>query len=165
MLDQRVVGYGQSHKLNSMDFEHFMHIALQVAAQSGDEVPVGAVLVNSSGELLASAHNLREAKNDPTSHAEIEVIRAAASSLADWRLEDATLFVTLEPCVMCAGAIVAARITRVVFGAWDERVGASGSIYDVLRDSRLGKPVEVIPGILEAEASNLLKKFFEAKRS
>lgn len=142
-----------------------MHIALQVAAQSGDEVPVGAVLVSSSGEVLATAHNLREAKADPTSHAEIEVIRKAASDLSDWRLENTTLFVTLEPCVMCAGAIVAARIPRVVFGAWDERVGAAGSIYDVLRDSRLGKPVEVIPGVLEAESSELLKAFFEAKRS
>jgi tRNA(adenine34) deaminase len=148
-----------------MDFEHFMHIALQVAGQSGDEVPVGAVLVSSSGEVLATAHNLREAKCDPTSHAEIEVIRKAASDLSDWRLENTTLFVTLEPCVMCAGAIVAARIPRVVFGAWDERVGAAGSIYDVLRDSRLGKPVEVIPGVLEAECSGLLKAFFEAKRS
>ena len=142
-----------------------MHIALQVAAQSGDEVPVGAVLVSSSGEVLATAHNLREAKSDPTSHAEIEVIRKATSDLSDWRLENTTLFVTLEPCVMCAGAIVAARIPRVVFGAWDERVGAAGSIYDVLRDSRLGKPVEVIPGVLEAECSGLLKAFFEAKRS
>ncbi len=148
-----------------MDFEHFMHIALQVAGRSGDEVPVGAVLVSASGEVLASAHNLREAKNDPTSHAEIEVIRKAAADLADWRLENTTLFVTLEPCVMCAGAIVAARIPRVVIGAWDERVGAAGSIYDVLRDSRLGKPIEVIPGVLEAECSALLRAFFEAKRS
>jgi tRNA(adenine34) deaminase len=148
-----------------MDFEHFMHIALQTAGESGDEVPVGAVLVSSSGEVLAAAHNLREAKCDPTSHAEIEVIRKAASDMSDWRLENTTLFVTLEPCVMCAGAIVAARIPRVVFGAWDERVGAAGSIYDVLRDSRLGKPVEVIPGVLEADCSALLKSFFEAKRS
>ncbi len=142
-----------------------MHIALQTAAQSGDEVPVGAVLVSANGEVLAVAHNLREAKNDPTSHAEIEVIRKASADLSDWRLENTTLFVTLEPCVMCAGAIVASRIPRVVFGAWDERVGAAGSIYDVLRDSRLGKPVEVIPGVLEAECSALLKSFFEAKRS
>ena len=142
-----------------------MHIALTTAGQSGDEVPVGAVLVNEAGEVLATAHNLREAKNDPTSHAEIEVIRKASADLSDWRLENTTLFVTLEPCVMCAGAIVAARIPRVVFGAWDERVGAAGSIYDVLRDSRLGKPVEVIPGVLEAECSALLKSFFEAKRS
>jgi len=148
-----------------MDFEHFMHIALKTASQSGDEVPVGAVLVSASGEVLATAHNLREVKSDPTSHAEIEVIRKAASDLSDWRLENTTLFVTLEPCVMCAGAIVAARIPRVVFGAWDERVGAAGSIYDVLRDSRLGKPIEVIPGVLEEECSALLKSFFEGKRS
>jgi tRNA(adenine34) deaminase len=148
-----------------MDLENMMEKALQVAEESGNEVPVGAVLVSAAGEVLAAAHNLREAKNDPTSHAEIEVIRKVASDLADWRLENTTLFVTLEPCVMCAGAIVAARIPRVVFGAWDERVGAAGSIYDVLRDSRLGKPVEVIPGVLEAECSSLLKTFFEAKRS
>jgi tRNA(adenine34) deaminase len=148
-----------------MDLEFLMAKALDAASQSGDEVPVGAVLVSSSGEVLATAHNLREARSDPTSHAEIEVIRKAASDLSDWRLENTTLFVTLEPCVMCAGAIVAARIPRVVFGAWDERVGAAGSIYDVLRDSRLGKPVEVIPGVLEAECSGLLKAFFEAKRS
>lgn len=142
-----------------------MEQALHVAKQSGVDVPVGAVLVSATGEVLATGHNLREAKSDPTSHAEIEVIRRAASELADWRLENTTLFVTLEPCVMCAGAIVASRIPRVVFGAWDERVGAAGSIYDVLRDSRLGKPIEVIPGVLEAECSALLKNFFEAKRS
>ena len=148
-----------------MDLEQLMSQALEAASQSGDEVPVGAVLVSAKGEVLAAAHNLREAKNDPTSHAEIEVIRKASADLSDWRLENTTLFVTLEPCVMCAGAIVASRIPRVVFGAWDERVGAAGSIYDVLRDSRLGKPVEVIPGVLEAECSALLKSFFEAKRS
>ena len=142
-----------------------MSQALESASQSGDEVPVGAVLVSAAGEVLASAHNLREAKCDPTSHAEIEVIRKATAEISDWRLENTTLFVTLEPCVMCAGAIVAARIPRVVFGAWDERVGAAGSIYDVLRDSRLGKPVEVIPGVLEAECASLLKTFFGAKRS
>ncbi len=148
-----------------MDLESFMTLAINSASTSGEEVPVGAVLVSASGEVLAAAHNLREAKNDPTSHAEIEVIRMAAAALADWRLENTTLFVTLEPCVMCAGAIVAARIPRVVFGAWDERVGAAGSIYDVLRDSRLGKPIEVIPGVLEEQCASLLKAFFEAKRS
>ncbi len=147
-----------------MDFQHFMHLAIAEARQSGDEVPVGAVLVDSNGKVLASAHNLREQKSDPTSHAEIEVIRAAAAQLQDWRLESTTLFVTLEPCVMCAGAIVAARIPKVVFGAWDERVGASGSIYDVLRDPRLGKPVEVISGVLEGDCSKLLKDFFAGRR-
>ena len=141
-----------------------MHLALEEARGSGDEVPVGAVLVDSNGEVLASAHNLREQKSDPTSHAEIEVIRQAAAKRADWRLEETTLFVTLEPCVMCAGAIVAARIQKVVFGAWDERLGASGSIYDILRDPRLGKPVEVVTGVLEQECSALLKEFFASRR-
>jgi tRNA(adenine34) deaminase len=150
--------------LKPMDFEHFMHLALEEARRSGDEVPVGAVLVASTGEVLASAHNLREQKSDPTSHAEIEVIRQAAAKLSDWRLEGTTLFVTLEPCVMCAGAIVAARIPRVVFGAWDERVGASGSIFDILRDPRLGRPVEVVSGVLDSDCSSLLKEFFSSRR-
>jgi tRNA(adenine34) deaminase len=150
--------------LKPMDFEHFMHLALEEAKRSGDEVPVGAVLVDSGGQVLASAHNLREQKSDPTSHAEIEVIRQAAAELDDWRLEGTTLLVTLEPCVMCSGAIVAARIPRVVFGAWDERVGASGSVYDILRDPRLGKPVEVVTGVLKSECSALLKEFFWTRR-
>lgn len=141
-----------------------MHLALEQALLSGDEVPVGAVLVDAEGLILSAAHNLREQKSDPTSHAEIEVIRKAAARLSDWRLENTTLFVTLEPCVMCAGAIAAARIPRVVFGAWDERVGASGSVYDVLRDPRLGKPVEVVTGILEQECSEVLRKFFSSRR-
>ncbi len=148
-----------------MDFENFMHLALEEARIAGEEVPVGAVLVSKEGKVLASAHNLREIKSDPTSHAEIEVIRSASSGLNDWRLEETTLFVTLEPCVMCAGAIVAARIPRVVFGAWDDRVGAAGSVYDILRDSRLGKPVEVISGVLEIESSEVLKEFFASKRA
>ena len=150
--------------LKPMDFEHFMHLALDEARRSGDEVPVGAVLVDTKGIVLATSHNLREQKSDPTSHAEIEVIRRAAATIEDWRLENTTLFVTLEPCVMCAGAIVAARIPRVVFGAWDERVGASGSIYDVLRDPRLGKPIEVTAGVLEHECSAVLKDFFAGRR-
>ena len=141
-----------------------MHLALDEAKRSGDEVPVGAVLVDDQGTILATSHNLREQKCDPTSHAEIELIRQAAAAQHDWRLEGTTLFVTLEPCVMCAGAIVAARIPRVVFGAWDARVGASGSIYDILRDPRLGKPVEVVSAVLEAECSALLKDFFLSRR-
>ena len=147
-----------------MDFEALMRDALAEAAKAGIEVPVGAILVNPAGEVVTAGHNLRESKNDPTSHAEIEVIREAAAKLGSWRLENLTLVVTLEPCVMCAGAIIAARIPRVVFGAWDERVGASGSVYDVLRDSRLGSPVEVIPGILGEECSAVLKDFFISKR-
>ena len=147
-----------------MDFEHFMHLSLEQAMLAGDEVPVGAVLVDGNGNVLAAAHNYREQKSDPTSHAEIEVIRDAAKALGSWRLENTTLFVTLEPCVMCAGAIVAARIPRVVFGAWDEKVGAAGSAYDILRDARLGKPIEVIPEVLGDQCQKILKDFFEAKR-
>ncbi|MDG2479179.1 MAG: nucleoside deaminase [Aquiluna sp.] len=147
-----------------MDFEHFMHLSLEQAMLAGDEVPVGAVLVDAEGNVLAAANNYREQKSDPTSHAEIEVIRDAAEALASWRLENTTLFVTLEPCVMCAGAIVAARIPRVVFGAWDEKVGAAGSAYDILRDARLGKPIEVIPEVLGDQCQKILKDFFEAKR-
>ena len=147
-----------------MDFEHFMHLSLEQAMLAGDEVPVGAVLVDGNGNVLAAAHNYREQKSDPTSHAEIEAIRDAANALGSWRLENTTLFVTLEPCVMCAGAIVAARIPRVVFGAWDEKVGAAGSAYDILRDARLGKPIEVIPEVLGDQCQKILKDFFEAKR-
>lgn len=141
-----------------------MQLALEQARLAGEEVPVGAVLVSDSGQVLAAAHNLRESKCDATSHAEIEVIRQANSDRGDWRLENTTLFVTLEPCVMCAGGIAAARIPRVVFGAWDERVGAAGSVYDILRDPRLGKPVEVISGVLEPECNALLKEFFASRR-
>lgn len=147
-----------------MDFEHFMHLSLEQAMLAGDEVPVGAVLVDAEGNVLAAANNYREQKSDPTSHAEIEVIRDAAKARGSWRLENTTLFVTLEPCVMCAGAIVAARIPRVVFGAWDEKVGAAGSAYDILRDARLGKPIEVIPEVLGDQCQKILKDFFEAKR-
>jgi len=147
-----------------MDFERLMHSALAIAAQSGQDVPVGALLVAADGQVVASAHNQKEAKFDATSHAEIEVIRLAGQLRGDWRLEDLTLVVTLEPCVMCAGAIVAARIPRVVFGAFDEKVGAAGSLYDLLRDSRLGKPTEVVAGILESECQAQLKDFFLGQR-
>jgi tRNA(adenine34) deaminase len=142
-----------------------MQLALSEAQRSGDDVPVGAIIVNSDGEVIASGHNQKEAKHDASSHAEIEAIRAAGAKLGDWRLENTTLFVTLEPCVMCSGAIVAARIPRVVFGAWDIEVGAGGSLYDVLRDSRLGPPVEVVGGLLEKEASQTVRRFFAVKRN
>jgi tRNA(adenine34) deaminase len=135
-----------------------------VAADTSGDVPVGAVLVSPTGEVVALGRNEREANHDPAAHAEIVAIRKAAQDRKDWRLEDLTLVVTLEPCVMCAGAIIGARIPRVVFGAWDERVGASGSLYDLLRDARLGRPVEVITGVLEEECSAQLKEFFAAKR-
>ena len=147
-----------------MDYEHFMQLALSEAKRSGDDVPVGAIIVNSEGEVIASGHNQKEAKHDASSHAEIEAIRAAGAKLGDWRLENTTLFVTLEPCVMCAGAIVAARIQRVVFGAWDDKVGAAGSLYDILRDLRLGRPVEVTGGILETESREIILDFFKPTR-
>ena len=141
-----------------------MRQAIAEAADSGDDVPVGALILSADGEVIARGHNEREADSDPTAHAEIVAIRRAAADRQDWRLEDCTLVVTLEPCVMCAGAIVAARIGRVVFGAWDARVGASGSLYDVIRDARLGAPAEVIGGVLEVECSAQLRTFFEARR-
>ncbi len=141
-----------------------MEIALAEAAKSGNDVPVGAIIIDAEGNQIANAHNNREVTNDPTGHAELIAIREAAALLKDWRLTGCTLIVTLEPCVMCAGAIVAARIPKVVFGAWDDRVGASGSLYDLLRDSRLGNPVEVIGGVLEDQAAAQLKQFFADKR-
>jgi tRNA(adenine34) deaminase len=147
-----------------MNYESLMQIALAEAAKSGTDVPVGAIILDEQHEIIAMAHNNREITHDPTGHAEIIAIREATAKIEDWRLENCTLVVTLEPCVMCAGAIVAARIPRVVFGAWDERVGASGSLYDLLRDGRLGSPVEVIPGVLEAECANQIREFFKAKR-
>jgi tRNA(adenine34) deaminase len=147
-----------------VDVEKLMRLALEQAQLAGDDVPVGAVLVDPNGSVVAVGHNRKEVRSDATSHAEIEVIRAAGESLGDWRLEELTLVVTLEPCVMCAGAIVAARIPRVVFGAWDEKVGAAGSLYDLLRDARLGRPVEVQGGVLLAECSLLLEEFFASRR-
>ena len=148
-----------------MDYNALMEQALAEASQSGSDVPVGALVVAASGEIIGRAHNNREVSHDPTGHAEILAIREAAEAIEDWRLEGCTLVVTLEPCVMCAGAIVAARIPRVVFGAWDERVGASGSLYDLLRDARLGAPVEVIGGVKEEEAAKQLREFFASRRS
>jgi tRNA(adenine34) deaminase len=148
----------------NQSLEQAMELAIGQAMLSGLDVPVGAVLLDSSGEVVAAAHNERELTGDPTAHAELLAIQRVGKAKGDWRLEDLTLVVTLEPCVMCAGAIVAARIPRVVYGAFDEKVGAAGSRYDLLRDSRLGNPIEVIAGVKEAECSKLLKDFFEAKR-
>ena len=138
--------------------------ALAEAAKSGEDVPVGAVIIDGDGQVIGTGHNEREAKHDPTAHAEIVAIRKAAEAKGSWRLDDCTLVVTLEPCVMCAGAIVSARIPRLVFGAWDERVGASGSLYDLTRDARLGAPLEVIPGVMQEECAGQLREFFASKR-
>jgi tRNA(adenine34) deaminase len=148
------------------DHEHAMRAALaeaELALASGD-VPVGAVLLDADGTVLAHAHNEREATHDPTAHAEVLAIRRGAERRGNWHLEDTTLVVTLEPCVMCAGAILASRVPRVVFGAWDEKAGAAGSVHDLLRDRRLPHRVEVTPGVLADEAATLLATFFEARR-
>jgi tRNA(adenine34) deaminase len=135
----------------------------KVAADKGD-VPVGAIVVNEAGEILGTGQNLREQSNDPTAHAEIIAIRQAAEKIGSWRLDDLTLVVTLEPCAMCAGAILQSRIKRLVFGAWDKKAGAVGSVMDVIRDPRALTKVEVISGIMEKECSEVLSEFFNTKR-
>jgi tRNA(adenine34) deaminase len=131
----------------------------ELAHASGD-VPVGAVLLDADGSVLALARNEREKLHDPTAHAEVLAIRRGAEVRGDWRLTDTTLVVTLEPCVLCAGAILSARIPRLVFGAWDEKAGAAGSVHELLRDRRLNHRVEVLGGVLETESAALLTGFF-----
>ncbi len=138
-------------------------IVLAREAMRRNEVPVGALVVR-DGVVLASAGNRTVRDQDPTSHAEVLAIREAADKLDRWRLDDCTLYVTLEPCAMCAGAIVLARIKRVVFGAWDEKAGMAGSVGDLLRHSRLNHQPEVRGGVLEAETGALLSEFFESRR-
>lgn len=135
----------------------------QEAAAAGD-VPVGAVVLDADGRIIAEGRNIREETGDPTGHAEVVALRSAAASIGSWNLEGHTLVVTLEPCVMCAGAVLQARIGRVVFGAWDEKAGAAGSVYDVLRDRRLPYRAEVIGGVAEEAATGLLRDFFEQRR-
>lgn len=139
-----------------------MRLALDQAARAGGagDVPVGAVVLSPDGTVLASGHNEREATGDPTAHAEILALRRAAARLGAWRLTGCTLVVTLEPCTMCAGAIVQSRIDRVIFGAHDEKAGAAGSLWDVVRDRRLNHRPEVIHGVLADECSALLTTFF-----
>lgn len=151
-------------QLNDTDL-HFMQLAIQqaVLAPTAGEVPIAAILVH-DGQILASAHNLRETLQDPTAHAEMIVIRQAAEHLRSWRLTETTLYVTLEPCPMCAGAIVQSRVTRLVFGAWDPKAGACGSIFDIPTERRLNHRVEVTGGIMEQESQALLQNFFRAKR-
>ena len=135
----------------------------KVAADKGD-VPVGAIVVNEAGEILGTGQNLREQNNDPTAHAEIVALRNASEKFGSWRLDDLTIVVTLEPCAMCAGAILQSRIKRLVFAAWDEKAGAVGSVMDVIRDPRALTKVEVISGIMEKECSEVLTDFFNTKR-
>lgn len=143
-----------------------MRSAVETARRALDtgDVPVAAIVYDPAGNVLGVGVNEREKSQDPTAHAELIAIRDAARALGDWHLTDATLVVTLEPCVMCAGAILAARIPKLVFGAWDAKAGAVGSRYDVLRDRRLNHQVEVVAGVEEQACSALLTEFFVAKR-
>lgn len=135
----------------------------RLAGQTGD-VPVGAVVTDADGVVIGEGRNLREVTHDPTAHAEIVALRAAAAAIGDWNLQGCTLVVTLEPCLMCAGAALQARVSRVVFGAWDEKAGAAGSMYDVVRDRRLPYRAEVVGGMQEEEAAALLRRFFDDRR-
>jgi tRNA(adenine34) deaminase len=139
-------------------------ISLAREVKSSGDVPVGALIVNEVGEVLSSSKNEREKDNDPTAHAEIVAIRKASEKIGSWRLDDLTLVVTLEPCVMCAGAILQSRINRLVFGAFDQKTGAVGSSLDVIRDVRALSKVEVVSGVLENECAKLLTDFFATKR-
>ena len=143
-----------------------MALALDLArdALSSDDVPVGAVVLGPAGEVLGRGRNRREADADPTAHAEMLALREAAAALGTWRLEGCTLVVTLEPCTMCAGAVVLSRLDRVVLGAWDPKAGATGSVRDVVRDARLNHRVEVVGGVREAECAALLTGFFAGRR-
>lgn len=146
------------------DYDAVMRVALDEARLSGADVPVGAVVIDASGALIARAHNEREATGDPTAHAEVLAVRAAAAVLGEWRLSGCTLVVTLEPCPMCAGAIGLSRIDRVVFGAWNDEYGAAGSMWDLLRDRRLTHRPEVVSGVLAEECAALVREFFAGRR-
>jgi len=145
--------------------EYFMRLALREAerALEHDDVPVGCVIAR-EGEVVAAAPNERELRGDPTAHAEILALREAAAGSGDWRLSDASLYVTLEPCAMCAGAIVLARVPRVVYGAADPKTGAAGSVLDVLGESQLNHRPEVAGGLLAGESGELLRSFFVERR-
>ena len=150
-----------------MGIEEAMRVAIEhakIASVASRDVPVGAVILNASGDLISVGNNQRELLNDPTAHAEIVAIRHAATALGNWRLDDCIIVVTLEPCAMCAGAIAQSRISKVVFGAWDEKAGASGSVWDLLRDPRALHKVEVTSGVLEEECGAMLKEFFSEQR-
>ena len=146
--------------------EGFMRQAIEqakIAAGRGD-IPIGAVIVTDQGEIIARAGNSREQRKDPTAHAEILALRAAGAQLGDWRIARSTMYVTLEPCPMCAGAITMARVPQLVIGSWNEEYGAVGSRWDLVRDQRMNHQVEVIPGVLENETGQLVREFFSEKR-
>ena len=146
--------------------EGFMRQAIEQANISGErgDIPIGVVIVTDQGEIIARAGNSREQRKDPTAHAEILALRAAGAQLGDWRIARSTMYVTLEPCPMCAGAITMARVPRLVIGAWNDEYGAVGSRWDLVRDQRMNHQVEVIPGVLENETGKLVREFFSEKR-
>jgi tRNA(adenine34) deaminase len=148
-------------------YDAWMRAAITEARTAGqaDDVPVGAVVVDSSGAIVGRGHNVREVNGDPTGHAEIVALREAAATRGGWRLDGCTLVVTLEPCTMCAGALVLARVARLVFGADDPKAGAVGSLWDVVRDRRLNHRPEVVSGVLAADCADLLRDFFRARRA
>ncbi|MGI8887535.1 MAG: nucleoside deaminase [Nocardioidaceae bacterium] len=143
-----------------------MRAAIEAAhrARASADIPVGAVVLDERGRAIATACNAREAEGDPTAHAEVVAIRSAAARRGTWRLDGCTLVVTLEPCTMCAGAVVLARLSRLVFGAYDDKAGAVGSLWDVVRDRRLNHRPEVIGGVLADETGRLLRDFFDGQR-
>ncbi len=147
-------------------YEQWMGLALDQAreAASWGDVPVGAVVLSPDGDLLGVGTNRREADGDPTAHAEVLALRAAASARGGWRLDGCSLVVTLEPCAMCAGAAVLAQVQRIVLGAWDPKAGAAGSVWDLVRDRRVNHRVEVVGGVREAECGQLLTDFFQSHR-
>lgn len=149
-----------------MEDEGLMRLALEEAAKAlpHDDVPIGAVVAR-AGSVLAQAHNERELRGDPTGHAEILALRAAAEAIGSWRLEGATVYVTLEPCPMCAGALVLARVARLVYGPQDPRGGAAYTLYNICQDPRLNHSVEITTGVLEEECAALLRRFFEGRRT
>jgi tRNA(adenine34) deaminase len=148
------------------DVDAAMALALDLArgAAAAGDIPVGAVLLSRAGEVLSVGANEREANHDPTAHAEIVALRRAGAALGDWQLNGCTLVVTLEPCTMCAGAVVLSRLARLVFGAWDDKAGAAGSLWDVVRDRRLNHRPEVLGGVRAAECAGLLTDFFAQRR-
>jgi len=154
-----------SDELSAPADERFMRLALAEAklALAHDDVPIGAVVVKDD-EVLSSAHNERELRGDPTAHAEVLALRQASERADDWRLDGATVYVTLEPCPMCAGALVLARVERLVYGPQDPRAGAALSLYNIVQDPRLNHQLEVVPGVLEDEGAALLTDFFEGRR-
>ena len=152
------------HIVNEIEAMTFAISLAKIASISSSDIPVGAVMIDENGNIISIGRNQRELIKDSTAHAELIAIKSASRSLNSWRLENLTLVVTLEPCLMCAGAILQSRVNRVVFGAWDEKAGACGSVWDVLRDGRSLHKVEVIGGVLENECAELLSNFFSQKR-